>query len=199
MKKIVLILLVILLAAVAAVVGFVYSGVAEVAATKPHSAVVEWFLTTTREHAIERRIADLEVPDLADESLFETGLAHYHEMCVSCHGAPGLERSEIGRGLNPSPPDLATATLTEEEAAESFWIIRHGLRMTGMPAFGPTHSDEEIWGLVAVQKRLADLTPEDYARRVEELGDHGHGADPGKGEADEDPGHAHEDGHEHDP
>lgn len=206
MKKIVLTVLILLLAAVAAVMGFVYSGTAEVAATKPHSTVVEWFLVTTREHAIERRIADLEVPDLSNESLFATGLAHYHEMCVTCHGAPGIERSEIGRGLNPPPPDLATATLTDEEAAESFWIIQHGLRMTGMPAFGPTHSDEEIWGLVAVQKRLADLTPQDYARQVEELGDHDHGdhaqgeEKAPTGEAVEDHEHARDpdDGHEHD-
>lgn len=206
MKKILLTVLVVFLALVAGVVGFAYSGIADVAATSPHSTVVEWFLAQTRERAIERRVADVEVPDLSSEALFETGLAHYHEMCVTCHGAPGVERSEIGRGLNPPPPDLATATLTDEEAAESFWIIRHGLRMTGMPAFGPTHSDEEIWGLVAVQKRLADLTPEQYARRVEQLEPHDHG-DPAHGAAEnsaqggageETPGHAHEDGHEHD-
>lgn len=174
MKRFLLTLLIVLLVLGGVILFFAYSGVIDPAASRAHYPGVQWFLESARESGIASRTEDLSIPDLSSEALFENGLAHYHEMCVTCHGAPGIERSEVGRGLNPSPPDLATASFGEHEAAESFWTIKHGLRMSGMPAFGETHSDEEIWGLVAVQKRLADLTPREYARLVENV-DHAHG------------------------
>lgn len=176
MKRFLLTVLIVLLVLGGVVLFFAYSGVIDPAATRAHYPGVQWFLETARHSGISDRTEDLTVPDLSSQALFETGLAHYHGMCITCHGAPGIERSEVGRGLNPSPPDLATAGFGEDEAAESFWTIKHGIRMSGMPAFGITHSDEEIWGLVAVQKRLAELTPEEYAHLVENV-EHHHGED----------------------
>lgn len=174
-----------------------YSGIVDPSATRDHYPGVQWFLESVRHHGIESRTDDLTVPDLSSQSLFESGLAHYHEMCVTCHGAPGVERSEIGHGLNPSPPDLAAATFDDHEAAEAFWIVKHGIRMTGMPAFGSTHSDEEIWGLVAVQKRLAELTPEDYARLTQNVEHHhGDGGHVPENEPDSQPSES-SDGHDH--
>jgi mono/diheme cytochrome c family protein len=97
-----------------------------------------------------------------------------------------VEPSVIGEGLNPRPPDLGGAGLSRQEAARAFWVIQHGLRMTGMPAFGPTHDDDELWAIVAFLDRLGRISPEEYARAIA----HQEAADPSPGSA----GH---DGHDH--
>jgi len=164
---------------VLAVLAVAYGGLADVSATGPEPAPVAWFLETTRHSAIERATDDLEVPPLDDAATLRTGLVHYHEMCVTCHGAPGVRPAELVQGLNPVPPDLAEHA---EEPAETFWIVKHGLKMTGMPAFGPTHSDEELWAVAAFVDRLPELTAEEYASMVRSAGmtldaggGHGHG------------------------
>jgi mono/diheme cytochrome c family protein len=82
-------------------------------------------------------------------------------MCVSCHGAPGVDASPVGEGLNPPAPDLTLARIQERSDGELFWLVQNGIRMTGMPAFGPTHRDEEIWEIVAFLRHLPELTPEE--------------------------------------
>ena len=66
-------------------------------------------------------------------------------MCLTCHGAGTVDPSEIGEGLNPPAPDLTQPSVQSKTDGELFWIVQNGIRMTGMPAFGPTHKDEEIW------------------------------------------------------
>ncbi len=89
------------------------------------------------------------------------GLAHYKGMCVGCHGAPGVDPSEAGEGLNPPASDLTLGRVQKRTDGELFWLIQNGVRMTGMPAFGPTHKDEEIWKIVAFLRHLPALTPEE--------------------------------------
>jgi len=165
--KIVWTLVAVLAVLVLTVVVVAYGGFVDVSATGAESAPVEWFLETTRHSAIERAIDDLEVPPLDGAATLRTGLVHYHQMCVTCHGAPGVRAAELARGLNPTPPDLSEHA---EEPAETFWIVRHGLKMTGMPAFGPTHSDEELWAVTAFVGRLPELSPDDYASMVRSAG-----------------------------
>lgn len=167
MKTSLLTILVVLVVAAGTVWVVTGTGVVDPSATTPHHPMIESLLVRARHSAVDRRAEDLTVPDLTSEALWVPGVRGYQEMCSTCHGGPGVERSAIGRGLNPPPPDLATATFTDHEAREAFWIVKHGLRMTGMPAFGPSLSDEEIWSLVAVQKRLADLTPDEYRRHMD--------------------------------
>lgn len=88
------------------------------------------------------------------------GLEHYRENCLVCHGAPGLERTEIARGMNPVPPPLERAATQRLTDAEVFWIVANGIRMSGMPAFGPSHEALEIAHLVAFVRQLPTLTPE---------------------------------------
>jgi mono/diheme cytochrome c family protein len=143
---------------------FVYSGSYDVAADRKDAPFLRWVLQTARERSIDRR-ADRVVPVsdsvLNDPATIRTGFEHYDEMCVVCHGAPGVEPGEARDGLNPRPPLLA------EEAAglsprELFWIIKHGIRMTGMPAWGPTHEDDKIWAMVAFVKKLPALSAGEY-------------------------------------
>src|SRR5262245_35824731 len=104
-------LLGLLLLLVLAALLFIYSGVYDVAASNPDAGLIAWALRTTQERSVHRATESLEekvqVPKLDDPQRIQTGLVHYHEMCVTCHGGPGLEVSEIGMGLNPFPPELA--------------------------------------------------------------------------------------------
>jgi mono/diheme cytochrome c family protein len=151
---------------------YIYSGLYDVAASSPDTGFVHWVLNTTRSRSVHRAYEALEgkvqIPKLADPQLIQTGLVHYHEMCVTCHGAPGVKVSEIGDGLNPAPPELAFADA--EEPLETFWIVKHGIKMTGMPGFGKTHSDEEVWAIVAFVQRMPDLSSEEYQAMVRQAG-----------------------------
>ena len=86
---------------------------------------------------------------------------HYKEMCELCHGGPGKEPSEVGKGLRPQPPSLVKAA-PELRDTEIFWVVKHGIRMTGMPAFGLTHPDAELWEVVALVRSLPSTSPREY-------------------------------------
>lgn len=181
----------------------VYSGVVDVAATGSHTGLTDWVLGTTMERSVRARAARVGEPMAVDSALLVHGFEHYDAMCVDCHGAPGVDRGEFGQGLNPEPPDLAEES-HEWSDRELFWITKHGVKMTGMPAFGPTHTDEELWAIVAAIRRIEEMTPEAYAAMVALAGDgHDHGGDGGHthDEAEDDTGgHTHAPGtppHEH--
>jgi len=88
----------------------------------------------------------------------------YSEMCSGCHLAPGMERTEISGGLYPRAPELRRGT--DLTPAEQFWIIKHGVKQTGMPAWGVTHDDELLWDVVAFVRKLPELTAEQYETMV---------------------------------
>jgi mono/diheme cytochrome c family protein len=150
----------ILLVAGALVVAF--TGAINVAASQGRLPGVDWYLEITSDHSIEARAEDI-TPPAFNDAMRREGLEHYHEMCVGCHGAPGIDPDEIGQGLNPPPPDL---TIPRDEPAEDFWVVKNGIRMTGMPAFGATHSDEAIWNITAFLQELPTLTADQYAQQV---------------------------------
>jgi mono/diheme cytochrome c family protein len=154
---------------IAAVLGFIYSGLYDVAASSPDEGLIGWALETTQERSIHRRAEEIQPPPLDDPAMIRTGLIHYHEMCTVCHGAPGIKISETGQGLNPTPPELA-GEAGHEEAGEMFWVVKNGIKMTGMPAFGTTHTDQEIWAIIAFLKRMAGLSPVEYQKMVQEAG-----------------------------
>ncbi len=95
-----------------------------------------------------------------DPAAIAVGLDHYRENCVVCHGAPDVEPAELAKGLHPDAPELWKDS-EEISDGELFWTIRQGVRMTGMPAFAPTHTDEEIWKIVAFVRHLPHLTPQE--------------------------------------
>lgn len=160
---------ILLLAAIVAVLGFAYSGLYDVSANHADGAFVRWLLVTTRRHSISRRAAKITVPSLNDPSLVQEGFEHYHEMCVGCHLAPGMESSELRQGLNPKPPVLAQV-VSHSSPARLFWVIKHGVRMSGMPAWGTSHSDQMIWAMVAFLERLPGMTPAQYQAMEKHLG-----------------------------
>jgi len=143
----------------------IYAGVYNVAADIPHTGPVYWLLETARERSIAVRAADVVVPtDLDDPKRIASGAGQYAEMCSFCHLAPGMKRTEISRGLYPRAPELRRRS--HSTPAEDFWVVKHGVKMTGMPAWGVTHGDEILWDVVAFLRKLPELTPDQYQTLV---------------------------------
>lgn len=157
-----LIALISLLVIMAAGVGiYVYSGSYPVGADVPHTGVVFSVLTTVRNRGITTGARGIHPPaDLNDARRLSDGAGQYATMCASCHLAPGYEDGPTWEGLYPHPPRLAHAT--DLKPAEVFWTIKHGVKFSGMPAWGKSHSDDEIWSITAFVLDLPRLTPRQY-------------------------------------
>lgn len=146
---------------------YIYSGVYPMGADVPHNAPTHWALETLRERSVARASKDIEVPPLDDPGLLLSGGPDYNEMCASCHLKPGKQQSDMSLGLYPSPPNLAAHEDHEhgdalQASRRQFWIIKHGIKASGMPAWGPTHKDRRIWAMVAFIQKLPELTPGQY-------------------------------------
>lgn len=154
-------------------VAFIYSGLMPPGADQPHSALVYRLLETTRERGIAVRASKISVPPLDDPALIRSGAGNYNAMCSGCHLMPGVTQSELSQGLYPAPPPLAE--VEELDPAEAFWVIKHGIKASGMPAWGKSMDDRFIWGMVAFLKKLPTLSEEQYKTEVACSGGHSHG------------------------
>jgi mono/diheme cytochrome c family protein len=160
-----------LLAVIAAGALAIYLGAYNFAADIPHTRPVYWLLETARERSIEVRAENISVPnDLSDPKRIASGAGQYAEMCASCHLAPGMKRTEIARGLYPRAPELRRRK--HSDPAEEFWVVKHGIKMTGMPAWGVTHNDELLWDVVAFLQKLPELSAEQYQALVKSAPSH---------------------------
>ena len=151
---------------------FIYMGVYNIGADAPHWKFVTMTLDQLRERAIVHHSRDIQPPaDLASAKRISAGAGLYNEMCTGCHLGPGLEKSEMSQGLYPQAPELAGGT--SRSAPEQFWIIKHGIKLSAMPAWGKTHDDELIWDMVALIRQLPKMSPEHYKAAVASApGDH---------------------------
>ena len=157
---------------VAASFAFIYSGLFNVAATDQHWPVTHWVLETARTRSIKTHAAGIQVPPgLDDEKKLIMGTEHFAAHCAVCHGAPGVRKGDIAHGLYPAPPDLRHSSIHLSDA-ELFWVIKNGIKMTGMPAWA-NHSDEEIWATVAFIKKLPTMSEEEYAKLIMAAMGHG--------------------------
>lgn len=151
------------------IAGFVgaiaYAGVYDIGADAPHSRAVYWALDSVRDRAIEHHARNIVVPaDLTDPKRLAMGAGLYTEMCSGCHLAPGMEKTEISQGLYPQAPELSRGM--HHSAAQQFWMIKHGVKLSAMPAWGKTHSDDLIWDMVAFVQTLPKLSPEQYQAAI---------------------------------
>ncbi|UVJ46176.1 cytochrome c [Pseudomonas sp. LS1212] len=154
--------------------GVVYFGVFNVGADDPHSHPVYTLLSTARDRSIEVRSRDIKVPELTDEGLIRAGAGNYNAMCIGCHLAPGLAQTELSKSLYPAPPNLSKLGVDGNPAA-AFWIIKHGIKSTGMPAWGRSMADPYIWGMVAFLQQLPAMNAEQYRALAASSGGHQHG------------------------
>lgn len=145
---------------------FIHSGIYNVTAMEEHSPLGKWALHTTMKNSVEARVSEVEVPgNLASEEMIRQGARAYDQLCVACHLKPGLEDTLLRQGLNPTPPSLAEAG--HFGPAEQFWVIKNGIKMTGMPAWGVTHDDEDLWEITAFIQRLPSLSEAEYTRLIQ--------------------------------
>lgn len=150
------------LLAIAAAGFFFYTGAFNTSAAVPPSGLEKAIAHAVLGRSVARRAPKTTNP-LSGPDVVRAGLAHYREMCVTCHGAPGVDASEAGDGLNPPAPDLTLGGVQARTDGELFWIVQQGVRMTGMPAFGPTQKDPEIWKIVAFLRHLPQITKDEQA------------------------------------
>jgi len=193
-----------LVTAAVAVGVFVWSGAYDIGADAPHWGITESVLATLRKRSVAMRGEAIAVPsDLNDPKRIADGAEHYESMCTGCHLAPGMKENEFRPGLYPKPPVLAQVHALTPGVA--FWITKHGIKMSGMPAWGKTHNDDAIWNIVAFVMKLPEMTPEQYgaltanAESEGEHGDHHHGDDDAHDHSDDHhgDGDAHDHGNDH--
>lgn len=183
-----------MVAALLVVAGFIWSGVYDVGADDPHWRSTHALLQWVRQRSIATRAGELQVPaDLGSPARIRQGAGNYAAMCTECHLAPGMPETETKRGLYPAPPELAKQRI---EPAQAFWVIKHGIKASGMPAWGRSMQDEYIWNLAAFVQALPALNARQYRALVESSEGHSHGGGEAHAHGDEG-GHEHHDGHPH--
>ncbi|HET9031483.1 MAG TPA: c-type cytochrome [Dokdonella sp.] len=151
---------------------FVWSGLYNIGADDPHTKATYALLETLRERSIDRRASKLRLPDLSDPAKAIQGAGNYNAMCVGCHLAPGMEESELSKGLYPAPPNLSKVSV---DVAQAFWVIKHGIKASGMPAWGKSMDDVYIWNMAAFLQVLPTLDDARYDDMVARSGGHSHG------------------------
>jgi len=139
---------------------FVGSGVYNIGADDHQTKITLALIEQLRDRSIEKRARDIEVPALEDSARIGAGAERYATLCVSCHLAPGVMKSAVRPGLYPHPPSLAQEAVIDPKKA--FWIVKHGIKMSAMPAWGNSLDDTAIWDIVAFVRQLPSMSPETY-------------------------------------
>lgn len=148
--------------------GLFWFGAYDISATDQHLAPTYWAMDTGMRRSVAARARQISVPPLDGEDRIRRGFARFHEHCVQCHGAPGIAPEPFALGLTPAPANLVH-TAREWAPGELFWTIKHGIKMTGMPAWTYRLDDDDIWSVVAFMRVLPSLSVDEYRRLVERL------------------------------
>jgi plastocyanin len=133
------------------------SGVVDIAATAP-AGLPDRVLAFASTQAIRHHARAEQNPLAQDPAALQRGLEAYRASCVACHAGPGVEPQPFSAGLHPSAPDLTTADVQAFTDGMLYETIARGIGSTGMPAFGPGRTPEELWSLVAAVRHLSTLT-----------------------------------------
>ena len=137
------------------------AGLVDFSASTPPGRLEQRLATFALNRSIARHAPKVANPLARSPAAVAAGLALFRTHCVDCHGAPGVDPTEAGASLNPPAPGLTLARVQARSDGELKWIVSNGIRMTGMPAFGASRSEEEVWQLVAALRRLPQLAPEE--------------------------------------
>ena len=104
-------------------------------------------------------------PEQGTPETRQSGLAHWADHCASCHGNDGSGQTAMGQGLYPKAPDMRLPATQELSDGELFYVIEHGVRITGMPAWGTgtPEGEQASWHLVQFIRHLPALSDEEIA------------------------------------
>ncbi|MBA3487728.1 MAG: c-type cytochrome [Lysobacter sp.] len=153
---------------------FAWSGIYNIGADDTHTKPVYSMLKMMRERSVTARARKLHPPpNLNDAARIRQGAGNYNAMCTGCHLAPGMGATELSQGLYPVPPNLSRVDVGD--SSHHFWVIKHGIKASGMPAWGKSMSDEYIWNMVALLQQLPNLDEAQYLAMVAASGGHSHG------------------------
>ena len=165
MKAVLLTLCAVALAAAlagAALMGGLY----DISATDQHLRPTYWAIDTASRQSVKLRARGITPPRLDEAARLERGLALYRDHCVQCHGAPGVAPHPFALGMTPAAANLVD-TARSWTAAEIYWTVRNGFKMTGMPAWRYRLAEEQLWDVVAfVAVALPQLSPMEYRKRA---------------------------------
>lgn len=165
-KTVLLTLLATAMLGISAAAAFVYAGGYDVAATDPHWPVTYWIMEQTRINSIKARAAGI-IPPLGFDAPTNVASAagHFAAHCAMCHGAPGIDRGDFAAGMYPQPPSL-TDISKRYTPTQLFWIVKHGLKMSGMPSMADD-GDDLLWATVGLLEKLPGMTPGAFKELVE--------------------------------
>lgn len=146
---------------------FAWSGLYSVAASTGHYDFTAWFLELGMRSSVQTQsMGAPEAPDLSDEDRVKLGGSTYQANCALCHGAPGISPSPIVQRMVPAPP-LLMGKVDRWDDDELFWIVKHGIKYAGMPAWIAQERDDEVWFVTAFLRRLPQLDNAEYKRLAE--------------------------------
>ena len=143
----------------------VVSGIVPIKASSGHWAITEWFLHFSMKRSVSTHSLGTEVPSLDDPAMVLKGAGHYEIGCRSCHGSPSMPQPRIAQQMTPQPPFLPPE-IPKWESEELFYIVKHGVKFTGMPAWPSLVRDDEVWAMVAFLRKLPGLSAEEYQRLI---------------------------------
>ena len=153
---------------------FVLSGSYDVSATNKHWDITTKFLDFARDRSVHAASENISPPNLTNLEMISNGAKNYDSMCVQCHLAPGAPQTELHQALYPKPPVFHTKYDEHKHSpAETFWVIKNGFKMTGMPAWGEFHTDQQLWEMTAFIQEMDGMTATRYFELVGE-GGHSH-------------------------
>lgn len=137
------------------------SGIVPIKASSGHWGITRWFLEFSKSRSVSTHTIGIKVPALDSPAQVLKGAGHYEIGCAPCHGSPHRPQPRVVAGMLPTPPNLKF-TVAEWDTEELFYIVKHGLKFTGMPAWPSLHRDDEVWAMVAFLRKLPELTPDEY-------------------------------------
>jgi len=140
-----------------------WSGLIPIAASGGHWPATAWLLHFAMRQSVATQSRGLTPPDLEQPALVLRGAGHYATGCAPCHGTPGTTLGPIVARMTPSPPPL-TERMHDWSPAELFWIVKHGIKYTAMPAWVAQQRDDEVWAMVAFLRRLPELDATEFRR-----------------------------------
>jgi mono/diheme cytochrome c family protein len=144
----------------AAGAAFIGSGVYYIGADDRHTKTILAMIDRLRDHSIDLRARRIDAQYETGPERMEDGAQHYAALCVGCHLAPGVTKSDLRKGLFPHPANLAQEGILDSRRA--FWTIKHGIKMSAMPAWGCTLNDQAIWDIISLVRQMPAMSSETY-------------------------------------
>jgi thiosulfate dehydrogenase len=119
----------------------------------------KWAARTSLRATVRREARALSSPFQPNDENLMAGIALYRTHCQVCHGGPDAEASSIAKGLSPKGPQLAKDGVEDDPEGVIYWKVAHGIRFTGMPAFGKSLDERDLWKVTLFLKHMEALPP----------------------------------------